>query len=59
MAVRNWDTETADRCKLPDLLPEICERCRDKKYCRRNDNGQMTIGDMIPEEDDDVKRSQT
>ena len=30
-----WDTETADRCKLPTLIRDICDRCRDYKYCHR------------------------
>jgi hypothetical protein len=41
MRVRNWDTETADTCELPNLIPDICERCRDYAYCHR----QMTIFD--------------
>lgn len=31
----NWDTQTADKCKLPKLIPNICERCRDYAYCHR------------------------
>ena len=31
----NWDTETADRCRLPELIPDICRRCRDYDYCHR------------------------
>ena len=31
----SWDIETADRCKLPELIQGICERCRDCRYCRR------------------------
>lgn len=41
----NWDTETADNCRLPDLIPDICDRCRDYKYCHR----QLTIFDMAKE----------
>lgn len=29
------ETESADRCQLPKLIPDICERCRDYKYCHR------------------------
>lgn len=32
---RNWDTETADRCRLPEMIPNICDDCRDYKYCYR------------------------
>lgn len=35
MIVRNWDTETADKCELPNLIKGICERCRDYAYCHR------------------------
>lgn len=33
--IKNWDTETADTCRLPELIPDICEKCRDYKYCHR------------------------
>lgn len=33
--MKNWDTETADHCQLPELIPNICERCRDYDYCHR------------------------
>ena len=38
----NWDTETADNCRLPELLPAICQDCRDYAYCYR----QMSIEDL-------------
>lgn len=31
----NWDTETADKCKLPEYLPNACDKCRDYRYCHR------------------------
>lgn len=37
--MKNWDTETADKCSLPELIPDICDRCRDCSYCFR----QMTM----------------
>lgn len=37
--MKNWDTETADKCILPELIPDICDRCRDYPYCFR----QMTM----------------
>ena len=38
-----WDMQTADTCRLPELIPNICERCRDIKYCQR----QLTLEDML------------
>lgn len=35
MIVRNWDTETADKCELSNLIKGICERCRNYRYCHR------------------------
>jgi len=50
MAV-NWDTRTADNCKLPDLIPEICENCRDIQYCKAKERGkQMTFDDFLEPE---------
>lgn len=31
----NWDTQTADRCTLPELIRGTCQRCRDRAYCYR------------------------
>lgn len=31
----NWDTKTADKCRLPELIPGICLGCRDYDYCHR------------------------
>jgi len=45
---KNWDTETADKCRLPEYIPDICERCRDYAYCHR----QLTIDDVKEIEDD-------
>lgn len=41
--MKNWDTETADTCRLPELIPDICKRCRDYDYCHR----QLTLSDML------------
>lgn len=46
---KNWDTETADTCQLPKLIPDICERCRDYAYCHR----QKTIVDFMKEAKND------
>lgn len=35
MRAKNWDTETADACGLPELIPGICEKCRCYAYCHR------------------------
>ena len=42
MRVSNWDTETADKCQLPKLIPDICDDCRDYRYCHR----QLTFDDL-------------
>ena len=49
MNARNWDTETADKCKLPELIPEICDECRDYAYCHR----QLTLEDFMRGESDE------
>ena len=43
-----WDIKTADKCKLPELIPDICEDCRDYDYCHR----ERTIFDWLKEGDD-------
>ena len=47
--IANWDMETADRCKLPTLIGDICERCRTYKYCHR----PITLLDALREEQTD------
>ena len=32
---KNWDTETADTCRLPEFIPNACDQCRDYAYCHR------------------------
>ena len=49
----NWDTETADNCKLPGLIPDICERCRTYAYCHR----QLSFSKVLEVERDDERRS--
>lgn len=44
---RNLDTEGADRCQLPKLVPGICNRCRDYRYCYR----QLSFEDILNDED--------
>ena len=54
MAV-NWDTQTADKCKVYKLLPNWCEDCRDQAYCRKHylrrfkvaDFDNLTIWDIL------------
>lgn len=43
-----WDIKTAYNCRLPELIPDICERCRDYKYCHR----QLTLDDMRGEKNE-------
>lgn len=31
----NWYTETADKCKLPELDPKFCDDCCCYAYCYR------------------------
>ena len=45
----NWDTETADTCRLPELIPDICDGCRDYAYCHR----QLTLTDITEGGDSD------
>lgn len=45
MKAKNWDTETADTCRLPEFIPDVCERCRCYAYCHR----QRTIEEMLEE----------
>ena len=52
-SVRNWDTETAKNCRLPELLPGICKGCRDDAYCHR----QLSFTDM--EEDISHEKNRT
>jgi len=33
-----WDIVTAHTCKLPELIPDICDTCRDKAYCHNKAN---------------------
>lgn len=42
----SWDTETADKCRLPELIPKICDNCRDHRYCHK----QMTFEDLFRKE---------
>ena len=46
----NWDKVTADRCKLPTLIRDICEQCRDYKYCHR----PITLFDALGKENTDA-----
>ena len=34
----NWDTRSADNCRLPELIPSICDSCRDYAYCHNKTN---------------------
>lgn len=43
--MKNWDTRTADKCRLQELIPDICENCRTKRYCKRG-GVQLSIWDL-------------
>ena len=42
MTAKNWYTETADTCRLPELIHDICSRCCCYAYCHR----QLSIFDQ-------------
>lgn len=44
-----WELQSANTCNLPKLISNICERCRDQKYCEKRRNKQMTIWDFFGE----------
>lgn len=48
---KNWDTETAKSCRIPDYVPYACDICRDRLYCQKNKYGlvQMSIFDYMRE----------
>ena len=47
MMKATWDIITAQKCRLPELIPDICTTCRDYAYCHRQE--QITIFDLINE----------
>lgn len=53
MTAVNWDTISADKCRLPELLPDVCEKCRDFAYCHR----QITFDDLEQKDKNDAERS--
>lgn len=46
-----WDIKTADNCRLPELIPNICEGCRDIKYCQR----QLDLWGLMKGRTDETK----
>lgn len=38
MSKAYWDIVSAHTCKLPELIPDICDNCRDSAYCHNKDN---------------------
>lgn len=57
MKVNNWDTRSADNCKLYDLMGiEWCNDCRCRSYCEKEGRfmKQITIFDIIPDEKKEV-----
>ena len=47
MTVATWDIKTADNCKLPDLIPDICNNCRCYRYCNRDKLKRRTQLDIF------------
>lgn len=45
MIIDNWDTRTALNCKIKDLIPNFCNDCRDREFCKHHK--QMTIDEWI------------
>lgn len=52
--MKNWYTRTADKCKLPGLIPDICENCCCKRYCKRG-GVQLSIWDLEELEEADYR----
>ncbi len=47
----NWDTKTADTCKIRALKPEWCKDCRTYAYCYKYT--QMTIEELLSKAEKD------
>ena len=47
----NWDTRSAMSCRIPELVPAWCDRCRDKLFCQKigKFNKQISIEDYLKE----------
>lgn len=41
----NWDTRTALTCRLPEIMKDACEGCRDRRFC--DSHKQMTIDEWL------------
>ena len=42
-----WDVKTANKCQINKLLPEWCNTCRDKDYCLKYKNNQISMFDEV------------
>ena len=42
-----WDVKTANKCQINKLLPELCYTCRDKDYCLKYKNNQISMFDEV------------
>lgn len=38
MVKATWDIITAQNCRLPELIPDICTTCRVYAYCHNKEN---------------------
>lgn len=45
MTADNWDTRTAKTCTLPKYIKDACLRCRDYKYCYRQQTLDLSEGE--------------
>ena len=45
MFKNNWDTRTALTCRLPEIMKDACEGCRDRRFC--DSHKQMTIDEWL------------
>lgn len=50
----NWDTRTAKDCKIKDVLPESCRKCRDFDFCQKN--RQISIDEYLEKLSGEWKR---
>ena len=42
-----WDVKTANTCQINKLLPKFCNNCRDKDYCHKHKNKQISMFEYI------------
>lgn len=45
---KNWDVKTAITCRIPEVLPDACDDCRDQRLCQQSSK-QISIFDLLKE----------